>query len=67
MSLGIVSVTSRQPRGIIIPTISEKLPFKLQRKALAMPLGQNDGEHITHLHITDIVTFETDITDTELY
>ena len=22
------------------------------------------GEHITHLHISDIVTFETDITDT---
>ena len=22
------------------------------------------GEHITHLHIGDIVTFETDITDT---
>ena len=25
------------------------------------------GEHITHLHISDIVTFETDITDTYLY
>ena len=23
-----------------------------------------NGEHITHLHISDIVTFETDITDT---
>ena len=22
------------------------------------------GEHITHLHTSDIVTFETDITDT---
>jgi hypothetical protein len=26
--------------------------------------GQSHGEHITHLHISDIVTFETDITDT---
>ena len=26
--------------------------------------GTQDGEHITHLHTCDIVTFETDITDT---
>ena len=41
-SLGIIPVTFAQPKGIIIPIVSEKLPFKVKRKALAMPLGQND-------------------------
>ena len=41
-SLGIIPVTSPQPRGIIIPIVSENLPFKVKRKALAMPSGQND-------------------------
>ena len=41
-SLGIIPVTSPQPRGIIIPIVSENLPFKVKRKALAMPSGPND-------------------------
>ena len=28
------------------------------------PRKPPEGEHITHLHTSDIVTFETDITDT---
>ena len=40
--LGIIPVTSPQPRGIIIPIVSENLPFKVKRKALLMPSGQND-------------------------
>jgi hypothetical protein len=40
--LGIIPVTSPQPRGIIIPIVSENLPFKVKRKALPMPSGQND-------------------------
>ena len=35
-------MTSPQPRGIIIPIVSENLPSKVKRKALAMPSGQND-------------------------
>ena len=42
-SLGIIPVTSPQPRGIIIPIVSENLPFKVKRKALAMPSGQKKG------------------------
>jgi hypothetical protein len=42
-SFGIIPVTSPQPRGIIIPIVSEKLPFKVKRKALAMPSGQKEG------------------------
>ena len=42
-SLGIIPVTSPQPRGIIIPIVSENLPFKVKRKALPMPSGQNEG------------------------
>jgi hypothetical protein len=42
-SLKIISVTSPQPRGIIIPIVSENLPFQVKRKALAMPLGQKKG------------------------
>ena len=41
-SLGIIPVTSPQPKGIIIPIVSENLPSKVKRKALAMPSGQND-------------------------
>ena len=33
-SLGIIPVTSPQPRGIIIPIVSENLPSKVKRKAL---------------------------------
>ena len=36
-------MTSPQPRGIIIPIVSENLPFKVKRKALPMPSGQNEG------------------------
>ena len=36
-------MTSPQPRGIIIPIVSENLPFKMTRKALPMPSGQNEG------------------------
>jgi hypothetical protein len=42
-SLGIIPVTSPQPKGIIIPIVSEKLQFKVKRKALAMPSGQKKG------------------------
>ena len=35
-SFGIITVTSPQPRGIIIPIVSENLPSKVRRKALAM-------------------------------
>jgi hypothetical protein len=42
-SLGIIPVTSPQPRGIIIPIVSENLPFQVKRKALAMPSGQKKG------------------------
>ena len=41
-SLGIIPVISPQPKGIIIPIVSENLQSKVKRKALAMPLGQND-------------------------
>ena len=41
-SLGIIPVTSPQPRGTIIPIVSENLQFKVKRKALPMPVGQND-------------------------
>ena len=40
-------MTSPQPRGIIIPIVSENLPSKVKRKALAMPSGQND-KHLIH-------------------
>jgi hypothetical protein len=38
--------------------------LKLRKKELLAKLNKFTGEHITHLHISDIVTFETDITDT---
>ena len=41
-SFGFIPVTSPQPRGIIIPIVSENSSFKVKRKALAMPSGQND-------------------------
>jgi hypothetical protein len=41
--LGIIPVISPQPKGIIIPIGSENLPFKVKKKALAMPSGQNKG------------------------
>ena len=43
-SLGIIPVTSPQPKGIIILIVSENLPFKVKNKALAMLLGQNDWQ-----------------------
>ena len=43
MSLGIIPVTSPQPRGIIIPIVCENLPFKVKKKALTMPSGQSEG------------------------
>ena len=42
MSLGIIPVTSPQPRSIITPIVSEKLPFLVERKAFAMPSGQKN-------------------------
>ena len=42
MSLGIIPVTSPQPRSIITPILSEKLPFLVERKAFAMPSGQKN-------------------------
>ena len=42
-SLGIFPVTSPQPRGIIIPIVSENLPFQVEKEASAMPSGQKKG------------------------
>ena len=33
-------------------------------KRYVRKLNDTNGEHITHLHVSDIVTFETDISDT---
>ena len=49
-SLGIIPVTSPQPKGIIIPIVSENLPFKVKKKALPMPFGQND-RHFQYLQV----------------
>ena len=54
MSLGIIPVTSPQPRGIIIPIVSENLPFQGEKEgidnafgselqALAMTFAQKKG------------------------
>ena len=36
-------VPSPQPTDIIIPIVSENLSFRVKRKALPMPSGQNEG------------------------
>ena len=43
--------------------INQKFKPKIDG-ALILVIYHSGGEHITHLHITDIVTSETDITDT---